>query len=334
MTKEQVEALPEPKAAEVLAAWVKAKRAELPSALTESNSKPHARLAKKALYQLQSAGVQLEAPKPAAAAPSTEAAPVQFEAVLSMQLGSGERAFLGAIPVRGGGIEIFQGIVHDELGLAQLGSERSNRNTWRKHMAAMREDRKTRSMIVPLSRLQLELGRALSLTRAAKTDLDTEIEQGLQRLGVKAIDSNVEIEALQPGDEAGAADAATFFTLQEFEQWLPSESSLVTLSQRVDAVNILPLDEAAKTTKKEALARELAAEAFTPAVRTLYARRLMYAAEILDANAQGDDAKRVRAEARRLAHGKAASAFAEGLFVKALPTLTKPSVAAQLGLKK
>ena len=57
MTAKQVEALPEAKAQEVLDAWVKAKKIELPQELTQSASKVHAKLAKKALYRLQSSGV-------------------------------------------------------------------------------------------------------------------------------------------------------------------------------------------------------------------------------------------------------------------------------------
>ena len=67
MTAQQVEGLPEAKAQEVLDAWVKAKNPELPQALSGSASKAHAKLAKKALYRLQSSGGAVpEAPKPAA----------------------------------------------------------------------------------------------------------------------------------------------------------------------------------------------------------------------------------------------------------------------------
>ena len=45
MTVQQVEGLPETKAQEVLEAWVKAKKAELPLALAQSASKAHAKLA-------------------------------------------------------------------------------------------------------------------------------------------------------------------------------------------------------------------------------------------------------------------------------------------------
>lgn len=332
MTREQVEALPENKAAEVLEAWVKAKRADLPQALTQSTSKPHAKLAKKALYRLQSAGVEVAAPAAEGPGLVLTDKPIEFEGVLSMQLGSGERAFLGAIPVRGGGIEVFQGIVHDELGLAQLGSERSNRSSWRKHVATLQADQTTRTMIVPFARLQLELGRALFITRRDKVDLDTEIEQALQRLDVAPVETDLAVPPLEATDEAGAADGATLHDFFEFTQWMPSEKDLVTLGQRVDALKALPLSDEQRKEKSEKMAREIAAETFTPAVRSLYARRLIYAAEVIESAGRADDARRVLAEARRLAHGSAPSTFAERLFIKVLSNLPK-SAAAQLGLK-
>lgn len=330
MTREQVEAMPEAKAAEVLDAWVKAKKSELPQALALSNSKVHARLAKKAVYRLQSAGVSVEV-KTATSGPVVVADPLpEFEGVLSMQLGSGERAFLAAVAVRGGGVEVFQGIVHDELGLAQLGSERSNRATWRKHLETLRNDQTTRTMIVPLARLQLELGRALFITRRDKIDLDTQIEQGLERLGVKPVDPAYPIPALEAGDEASAADGAGLNALFEVSQWLPSEKDLATLAERVEALKALPLDETKRQEKRVKLAKELAAEVFTPAVRTIYARRLWYTAELVEHLGRTDEANKCRAEARRLAHTTATSTFAEGLFEKALSNLPK-SVTSQLG---
>jgi len=333
MTVAQVEALGEDQAAAALAAWVKAKRSELPQALAKSGSKAHARLAKKALYQLQSAGVAVAAE--ASAAPATPSAPeakVEFESVLSMQLGSGERAFLAAVPIRGGGVEVFQGIVHDELGLAQFGSERSNRSSFRKHLDALRKDTSTRTMIVPFARLQLEVGRALTLTERNKTELETPVREGLSRLGITPADPDVVVPPLEGSDAANAADGAALCGLFEFAQWLPGEKELAVLSERVDALKALPLDEAKRTEKSEKLARELAAETFTPAVKLLYARRLIYAAEVLGSQGKADDAKRATAEARRLAHLPGPGSFGEQLFVKALPHL-KPSLSAQLGLK-
>jgi predicted nucleic acid-binding protein len=324
MTVQQVEGLPEAKAAEVLDAWVKAKKADLPQALTQSNSKPHAKLAKKALYRLQSSGVKVEAPREEGAAPvTTEATKTEFPGVLSMQLGSGERAFFFAVPVAGGGLEAYNGILHDEFGLAQIATQRTNRNTYRKRLAELERDPEARVMVVPFERIQLELGRAMTLNARTKHDYDAEIAQSLERAGLTPKDPDVVIPKLEATDAAGVEDGAALHELFEIKQWMPSEKDLEVLTQRVDAIRNgpLPLSDAQKEEKCVALAKELCAEAFTPAVRQLYARRLLYTAEVLDFQERAADAARVRAEARRLAHTTTTSRFAEQLFVKVLSTI-------------
>ena len=324
MTAKQVEGLPEAKAQEVLEAWVKAKKPELPQELTQSTSKAHAKLAKKALYRLQSSGVTVpEAPKEAFV--FDLAMKNEFPGVLSMQLGTGERAFMFGTPIRGGGLEIFQGIVHDEFGLAQIGSDRSNRNLYRKRMEQLQGDQSARVMLAPFERMQLELGRAITLNQRSKTPYGADIEQALARLGVSPQDPDFPIPALEPGDDAGREDGAKLHQLFEVEQWLPSEKDLVTLTAQVDAIRTgpLPLSDAQKDEKIQQLARTLAAEVFTPAVRMIYARRLWYTAEVLDFHQRPADAALARAEARRLAHQTVPSRFAEELFVKVLATLPK-----------
>ena len=321
MTVQQVEGLPETKAQEVLEAWVKAKKAELPQALAQSASKAHVKLAKKALYRLQSSGVEVaEAPK--GPAPVIDLTPKnEFLAVLSMQLGTGERAFLFAVPIRAGGLEVFQGIVSDEFGLAQFGSERANRNLYRKRMEQLKTELTTRAMLVPMERLKLELGRAITLNERTKTPYGGEIEQALSRIGVSKQDPDFPIPALEPGDSENREGGAALHAFPEVEQWLPSEKDLVTLSARVDAIRNgpLPLSDEQKEEKVKTLARELAAEVFTPELRMLYARRLWYSAEVIESQKRDADAAMARAEARRLAHETGPSRFLEQLFVKALP---------------
>ncbi len=321
MTAQQVEGLPEAQAQEVLEAWVKAKKPELPQALAGSASKPHVKLAKKALYRLQSSGVAVETARPSAP-PSTAPEPPknEFPAVLSMQLGTGERAFLFAIPVKGGGIEVFQGIVSDEFGIAQLGSERANRNRYRKRIDELKSGGTERVMLVPIERLKLELGRAITLNERSKTAYGAEVEQALSRIGVSKEDPDFPIEPLQPGDAEGRENGAAMHELFEVGQWLPSEKDLTVLTARVDAIRKgpLPLSDEQKETRVKALTRELAHEVFTPPVRLLYARRLMYTAEVIEAQQRPAEAAFCRAEARRLAHETAPSRFAEQLFEKAL----------------
>jgi hypothetical protein len=246
-----------------------------------------------------------------------------------MQLGTGERAFLFATPLRGGGLEVFQGIVHDEFGLAQLGSERANRALYRKRMEQLQHDPSARVMLVPIERMQLELGRAITLNQRSKTPYEAEVEQALSRIGVSAQEPDFPIPGLEAGDAEGRAGGAKLHQMFEVEQWLPSEKDLVTLTSRVDAIRNgpLPLSDAQKEEKVIKLAQELAAEVFTPAVRLIYARRLWYTAEVIDFQKRSAEAAEARAEARRLAHETSPSAFAEQLFVKVLATLPKSAPA-------
>lgn len=335
MTAQQVESLPEAQAREALDAWVKAKKPELAQALSLSSSKVHAKLAKKALYQLQSSGVQ--APAPARAEePATPVEPQQtandFPGVLSMQLGTGERAFFFAVPMRGGGLELFQGIVHDEFGLAQFGSLHSNRNQYRRRMRELEQSPDEHVMLVPFERIKLELGRAMTLNERTKTEYNSEIAQALARIGITPQDPDVAIPPLEPGDAERAEDGAALHALPEIEQWLPSEQHLVALANRSEAIAILPLTEEQRNEKRVAYARQLAAETFTAEIRTLYARRLWYSAEVVEHLGRADDAAKLRAEARRLAHSQAPSRFAEALFEKALKTI-KPKAGAMPALK-
>lgn len=321
MTAAQVEGLPEAQAQEVLEAWVKAKKPELAQALAHSPSKVHAKLAKKALYRLQSSGVAIVNEAPREAAPVIELPRNEFPGVLSMQLGTGERAFLFGVPLRAGGLEVFQGIVSDEFGLAQFGSERSNRNLYRKRMEQLRSDPSARVMLVPMERMQLELGRAITLNERSKTPYGGEIEQALNRVGVRKQDPDFPIPPLEPGDAEGRESGAALHQLFEIEQWLPSEKDLAVLSARVDAIRNgpLPLSDEQKEEKVKAIARELAGEVFTPELRLLYARRLWYTAEVVEFQGRTAEAAQARAEARRLVHETAPSRFAEQLFEKALP---------------
>lgn len=328
MTAQQVEALPEAEARAVLEAWVKAKRPELPSALRDSSSKPHARLAKKALYQLQSSGVTVEEKRDAAPAAPVESPLSAFPAVLSSQLGTGERAFFFAVPLRGGtGIEVFSGVVHDEFGLAQINNEKANRAQYRRRLKELESDPDSKVMLVPHERLKLELGRAISLNARTKTEYGTEVSLMLERLKITPQDPDVAIPPLEAGDAGSREEGAKLHELAEITEWLPSETDLVMLSSQVGALDVLPLDAEKKQEKKETLAKTLAHQLFTPEVRLTYARRLWYTAELLDNRGRPEDAAKARAEARRLAHETEPSRFAEQLYVKALPEVRAPTAA-------
>src|SRR5439155_22428339 len=115
---------------------VKARRSELAEALARSKNKSVARAAKKALYQLKSSGVAVAEAAPQKSAPTAAAdAPgEEMPALISSILGTGERALFFVRPVRGGGLEIYQAVVHDEVGIQQLDRGTTSRAEYRRHL--------------------------------------------------------------------------------------------------------------------------------------------------------------------------------------------------------
>jgi hypothetical protein len=333
MTAEQVEEMPSDQAAQVLAAWVRAKRVELPERLAGSKSKPLAKLAKKALYQLKSLGLEVKeapsAPAPEVAVKAADSEASGLPAVLSPILGTGERVVLFASPLRGGGLEIFQGIISDEFGLVHFGSGTTNRHTYRAQLNALERDGAPKVLKVPLSRMKLELGRAMALNERSATPLPDAWEVALRRLGISPQDPDVPIPAPEADDARDARDAARLHDEPEFGQWMPSEAELAKLGQMAQEVRSSPLalTDAQKAEQLTLRAVALARECLTPERRKLYARRLWVNAEILDASERPALAKLARAEARRLFHTSEPSLFIERMFTKAAETAPASSAA-------
>jgi hypothetical protein len=323
MSVSQLEALDEAQAREVLAAWVKARRAELPEALARSPSKLHVRLAKKALYQLRSAGVAVAEP---AAQPPVEpgsapaAAKDELPAMLSAILGTGERAFCCGRLLRGGGVELAQGVFSDEHGITQLDAVTTNRNLYRENLRAM-QGRGLTLIEVPAARVLEELGRALARNDTSRTPLPPEAGPALQRLGVTPNLADDEIPLPGKDDEALWPHAASLHQEPELAQWYPAEPMLRVLSARVDEVRTSPLQlSPAQRFAQLAQKVELTAkEAFTPAVRSLYARRLWKMAEVFARTARARRGLQCSAEAKRLLHTDQPSPFIERMFEKAIP---------------
>lgn len=311
MTPAQVEALPEDKAAEVLAAWVKAKKTSLPETLTQSASKPHAKLAKKALYQLKSSGLVVAEPKPVgeAVAPLPDKEDDAMMGTMSPVLGTGDRALFFARPLRGGGIEIYQAIISDEFGIAQFDRAQTNRATYRTRIKELRAQTDISLIYVPLERIVEELGRALTLNERSRTNIPAEMADGLTRLGVVPLDPDTKVPALEADDARHAGGAAKLHDEPELKQWMPPEQEMTAMSGDVAEAKD---DAALQQTKAGAAAERF----FTPALRTVYARRLLQMAELFDASSRAEAASLARATARHLAHTTAPSAFTTHLFVK------------------
>lgn len=324
MTAAQVEALPEAKAAEVLAAWVKAKQTALPEALVQSKSKPHAKLAKKALYQLKSGGAAVADVKPAATdtvAPLPSKEDDAMLGTMSPVLGTGDRALFFARPLRNaGGIEIYQAIISDEFGIVQFDRAQTNRATYRTRIKELRAQTDMSLVFVPLERIIEELGRAMTLNDRSRTNIPAEMADGLNRLGVVPLDPDWKVPALESGDAKAIAGSAKLHDEAEIKQWMPPEKDLTAMADHAAEVK----DD---TGKQQAKAAELAAAFFTPAMRQVYGRRLWSMGELFEATNRAEAAALARATARHVFHTTEASPFATQLFVKAFELASKPNPA-------
>ena len=296
LSQAEVEQLPEGQALEVLAAHVKAKQHQLVEALTGSSSKGLARAAKKALYQLKSSGVAIKDKAPVGEALTLDTTAVVFPALWSPVLGTGERAVLFARAHRGPGLELFQGILHDELGIQQLDRAEVSRGAYRKHLRGIHERQNV--VEVPLSRMLEELGRAWGQNLRAKTPLAQATADNLRVLGVKLDETLPTMPPLEPGDEALAATSAALHDEPEIKAWLPPEAQIALLAQQLDALKASKAEPAALLEP----ARKLAGEFFVGKLRPLYAWRLWAMAEFFELSGRPGPAKLARAEARTLFH--------------------------------
>lgn len=326
MTPAQVEALPEAQAAEVLAAWAKAKNPALAEALALSASKAHAKLAKKSLYQLKSGGVAVTEPAPKADPGAPTPAEKDDEDLLgtmSPVLGTGDRALFFARPLRGGGIEIYQAIISDEFGIVQFDRAQTNRGTYRARIRELKAQADISLIFVPLTRIIEELGRAMTLNDRSRTNIPAEMADGLTRLGVVPLDPEVPVPALEAADAGLVKDSAALHDEPEIKQWMPPEAELKALADVAESL-------AGDAAKQQARAAEGASAFFTPALRTLYARRLLQMAELFDFTERAQAATLARATARHLAHTAEASPFTTRLFEKVFEHAARAASAEKL----
>jgi hypothetical protein len=313
LTAAQVEKMNEQDAQAALAAWVKARRAELPEALASSKSKPHAKLAKKALYELRSSGLAVATPKPAEALAAPIQTPVEeFPCVLSAILGTGERAVFFVRPVRGGGLDVYQGIINDERGVMQLEGGTAKRAAYRKRIDELQSDPTLKVLLVPWERMALELGRALTMNERTMTKPAEGAMDLLRKLAITPANPDWDVPAPVTGDDALVATAAGLHETPELTQWLPSEPAIADLGTRVEDLELA--NEPQKVELARAKAHETAGTYLTVERRKTYARRLWAMAELFDRTERPQVGELARAEARHLFHGTTPSRFIEAMF--------------------
>lgn len=320
MSSADVEKLSEKQASEVVAAWVQAKRVALPEALAGSKSKVHARLGKKALYQLKSVGVAVAektAPEAIAAA-SGVASGDELSAVMTSLIGNGERGLLFARPMRGGGVEVFESVVQDEHGVMSLQRGEMPRGAYRERMKQLRAG-ENRVLFTTFERVRQELARAMAKNSLSFLPLTLDAQSVLAKLGVTPDETPLHIDQPHNGGVVLADSAASLHDEKEFISWLPPETELSAMAAT--------LEKETSEERKTELAREQSHAFATIAIRSLYATRLWRMAELFEGTARAPQAETARAEARRLLHTTSPSKFLEQLFAK-VPAAARTASAA------
>jgi hypothetical protein len=315
----QIEALPPADAAKAVETAIAGQQLELLTALAASTSKALAKLAKKGLYQLKSKGVAVPETPPARPSTPPATATEELPAVLSSIIGTGERALLFARPVKGHGLESFQCVLSDTLGLLDVTRGETSRGDYKKHLKAIRGQPQG-FIEVPFSRVVEELEHALFLHHKQDTGLPTQDAESLvRRLGLTAQERSL---PPLPEDKGLAAQSHSLHQEREIASWLPPEPLIRVLMQRIEEVRVSPLqlseaqrvDQSRK--KLELTAREFA----TAEIAALYSRRLQNMAEVFAGTGRADAAQRASAEAARLRSDDATaiSPFFVALFEKVL----------------
>ncbi len=308
-----VEKLSESDALEVLAAHVKAKQRALPEAMAGlAKSKALAHAAKKALYQLRSSGVELTKPVVEAVTLTPATATAELTGLLSPVLGTGEQMLVFGRAARGGGVEFYQCVLHDEFGVQTVDRADTNRSRYRRQLRATVQAR--HAIEVPFDRVLHELACAWGQNLRSKTRLPESADQTLQHLRVTAADAPLEVPAPEADDAALAAKSVTLHDEPEIHAWLPAQAPLAALGDELAALR-------ASNGSPEAIdehVQRATGSYFTPAVCELYARRLWRQAEFFAGTEREAAAAIARAQARLMFHQHQFGAFGLRLFQKVI----------------
>lgn len=299
----EVESLPAVLAEALLEAAVARGDAALVERLSVSTHKVLAKAAKKAAYRLRSAGLEVQSPATPSAAPAPPAATDELPALLSGVTGSGERALVVVRPLRAGGLDMFQLVISDELGVLHLRRQSTSRSAYRAQVKELRRGQ-VPTLEVDTARAREELSVALGANLASRTPLPPHTDELARALGARPVETEPDLPLPEEGDATLATEAHTLHNEPEIRGWLPPEEDLRAVSEKLEAMaqSPLALTEAQRGQQMFELFRHSAQAFFTPARSRLYARRLWRMAELFERTGRERQARLARAEARRLFH--------------------------------
>jgi hypothetical protein len=312
-----VSALPEPLALAVIEAAVYRRAVGLLDALSHAPEKSVAKAAKRAVYRLRSAGVEVATAEPAGA-PSPAAEPEDVPpSLVSPVTGNGERALILIRPMRGA-LEAAHLLVSDESGVLELSLREISRGNWRKQLKDMGRRKPPIVLELPLTEAKALLAEAVAMSARAHTPHPPGLADLLRHLELEAA-VPPELPAPQDGDARLRLESARLRAEPEIAQWLPGEGDLQRLAQKYQEVlrSPLALSDAQKNDQLRQAFRSVSDE-FAQAHRALYARRLAAMARYFEGTGRPEQARIGAAEARLLAHRDAPSPFIEELFFKVM----------------
>ncbi len=329
--------LPEPLAEAVVEAAVQARSAALPQALSRIANRALAKSAKRAIYRLKSAGVEIpneerpsgQTPPPAPAQPAEE-----LPGVLSGITGEGERALICPHPLPGGGVGLYQFVLSDEYGVVALEEGDTSRGGWRKQLKALRAGQAGRPVLeIGLPEARGRLGRAVGRNLATGRPFPPGLERAMRHLNVAPDESLEALPAPASEDLALSRSGQKLHQTPEIGAWLPPEAQIRAFADTLDAVenSVLELNAAQKAEQlRDGVARAWRA-LFRGDTARLYGLRLWDMADFFERTGRSDLGAIARAEARRIFHEvhEPFSPFAEFFFTKVL-SLSQAHAAGQL----
>jgi hypothetical protein len=211
-------------------------------------------------------------------------------------------------------------VFSDELGVLELTLVEATRSSYRRRL----KEATGLGYAVEISREEAAalLAEAVALNLRTRTPFPKDMEPTLRHYGVQPATTEPTVPAPAPEDVKGVMEGHTLHATPEIEAWLPPESEMRKVLQKVEEIAASPLALSGVQREEQVLqaVRAMARAFFTPERRRLYGMRLWRMADYFQRTGREPAAQVARAEARRLFHGpeEPFSRFAEHFYEKVL----------------
>jgi hypothetical protein len=307
----------------LVAALVERRDAARLQALAQAGGAKLAKEARRGLHRLRSRGVSAEAPRaPRAPGDAVKPATEHGEAWASSPDGAGERLVSLVQPAAGGGWDVVHVRFSDEVGLLEAVRAQGPKKIWRGLLKKFEE--------ADLVFAEVEPGYASWLVEEAYRKTSSLGRSPPQGFGsARTVLPPAAEPVRHPGEELAPAELApeqarALHALPDLRSWVPSRDILNTLRLRLEEVEASQLfvDDRQKQEARLQAVDTSIETTFAGEARERWRRRLLDTAFVYHRAGRADDARRLRAQADRLANpgfASLADAFARALVEKLLP---------------